>query len=336
MRHNKLYPVYVYGFAIIVIGCVGYLSWHSGQPSKQNDDISVSVDSQLDERAIDVSTTTYKYQNIVFQIVGHFDASTIKIFQDDKLVFSESDGGFYALGSNCPNDASTTNCDVRSSSTFGVDINGDGDKDFVFADVSGGSGAYADYRIFKLSKDDLIKEWMRFDDISGDATFEDLNGDGNVDVEFRDGVFNCWKTGCASSRSGTIILSWNKAEQTYTPNLDLMRKPPPSQNEIAKQVNFYKNTEWCVGVDSHDGGISCSVPWTYAVDLIYSGNATSAKKYLETVWPFVSERLVNVYSVNDEFPADATEKYLENEILLQLKQSTYYRDILTINGGKIF
>lgn len=336
MRHINFDLVYVYSFAIIVISSIGYLSWHSSQPSKQNDDISASADSRLDERAADVSTTTYKYQNIVFQVVGHFDASTMRIFQDNNLVFSESDGGFYALGSNCPNDASTTNCDVSSSPTFGVDINGDGDKDFVFADVYGGSGAYADYRIFELSKDGLIKEWKRFDDISGGATFKDLNGDGNIDVEFRDGVFNCWKTGCASSRSGTIILSWNKAEQTYTPNLDLMRKLTPSQDEINKQVNFYKNTDWCVGVDSPDGGISCSMPWIYAIDLIYSGNATSAKKYLETVWPFVSERLVNVYNIHGEFPADATDKYLENEMLLQLKQSPYYTYILSINGGKLF
>lgn len=333
MRHKKPYLVYVYGFAIIVIGGVGYLSWHSGQPSKQNDDISASVDSQLDERAADVSTTTYKYQNIVFQVVGHFDASTMKIFQDDKLVFSEDGGGFSNPGSHCPDDATTTKCDTSSSTTFGVDINGDGSRDFVFEEMSGGSGAYVGSRIFELSKEGVIKEWQRFDDISGGATFEDLDDDGNVDVEFRDGVFNCWKTGCASSRSGAIILSWNKAKQTYTPNLDLMRKPSPSQNEIAKQVNFYKNTDWCVGVDSPDGGISCSVPWTYAVDLIYSGNATSAKKYIEAVWPFVSERLINLYK---EFPTDATEKYLENEMLLQLKQSAYYRDILTINGGKIF
>ncbi|MEK7075990.1 MAG: hypothetical protein AAB948_04330, partial [Patescibacteria group bacterium] len=141
MRHINFDLIYVYGFAIVVIGGVGYLSWHSGQTPKQNDYTDSSVDAKLDTHAVDVSTTTYRYQNVVFQVVGHFDASTMQIFQDDKLVFSENGGGFFNPGSHCLDDATTTECDTSSSITFGVDINGDGDKDFVFEEMFGCSGA---------------------------------------------------------------------------------------------------------------------------------------------------------------------------------------------------
>ena len=298
--------------------------------------VAHDTESAWENRLSDYSTTTYKYENIVFQVVGNgFDNSILKIFQDEELVFSKEDGGFYALGLSCPGDASTTNCNPDSSQTFGIDINGNGNKDFVFADVQGGNAGYVSYKIFEISKEGRVKELVSLEYIPGEDTFTDLNDDGKLDVELLDSTFAFWHTDHASSPYPTVYLSWDNAMQIYTLDLSLTRKPPPSESEINEQVNFYKNTDWCVEIDgSYGKGIYCSMPWGYALDLIYSGNATSAKKYLEAVWPFVSDRLIN--DDYHEFPTYATAKYLENEILLELKQSPYYRDIFTLNGGKIF
>ena len=131
----------VAGLLLIDIG-VSFIG--SDQESVAHD-----TESAWENRLSDYSTTTYKYENIVFQVVGNgFDNSILKIFQDEELVFSKEDGGFSAVDSHCPTEVSTIECDTSSSTTFGVDINGDGSKDFVFANVQGGNAGYVSYEIF--------------------------------------------------------------------------------------------------------------------------------------------------------------------------------------------
>lgn len=336
---KKINPNLLYGLGTILLIAFVF-SWYQHQ-NKEVSKFPVAVATSTQEAFQNnnsVSTTTYKYGNIAFQVVGDsLMMSTLEISQNGKLVFSKDDGGFYALGSPCPWDASTTKCSPNSAPTFGVDINGNGNKDFVFGDNGGGSGDFQSYYVFELSPSGTVKKIAELDDISGGAVFKDLNHDGKLDVDFSDATFDCWHSSCAESRwsGGSIILSWDEKAQQYTPNLNLMREPSPSLAEITKQVNLFKNTDWCKQVtDQYGTGDECGVPWSYALGLIYSGNATSARKYLEAVWPLVSEKLINTGYY--DFPTTATEKYLENELLSQLKQSPYYAAILTLNGGKIF
>lgn len=334
---KRVFAGIAYGLGIVVVGILVTIFYQNNRNNIASTTVATST-QEASQNNDSVSTTTYKYGNIVFQVIGDsFSLSVLKIFQDGKPVFSKDDGGFYALGSPCPWDASTTKCSPNSASTFGVDINGNGNKDFVFGDNGGGSGDFQSYYVFELSPSGTVKKIAELDDISGGAVFKDLNHDGKLDVDFSDATFDCWHSSCAESRwgGGSIILSWDEKAQQYSPNLSLMRKPSPSLTEITKQVNIFKSTNWCMQVNTPEGaGDECNVPWSYALNLIYSGNATSARKYLEAVWPLVSERLIN--SGYYDFPATSTEKYLENELSTQLKQSPYYDTILTLNGGKIF
>ncbi len=305
---------------------VGAIAWDTFvNESGQNEDTRVEV--LLDAHAADASTTTYKYKNITFQVFGQYDSSTLNVFQDDKLVLTKEGGGYSVPDVPCPHeDASTTNCDTSSSATFGVDINGDGTKNFVLEETWGGNGGYVDYGIFELTQDGLIEELIHLEGLKGGAVFKDLNSDGKIDIELFDSTFVFWHTDHASSPYVPVYLSWDNKTQTYIPDLILMHKPPPSQAEITGKVNFYKNTDGCTPFEG--SGVSCSVPWSYALDLIYSGNAVAAIEYLSQVWPSIAEVHIDggFVSVRD----------FKNQLLIRLKQSPYYRDIFILNEGKIF
>ena len=329
-----VYTPWLYALGIVVILALVFFGYQNKNEQEKVFSTTTTTSTQDTYQNNAISTTTYKYENIVFQVVGNgYDSNTLDIFQDEKLVLSKRGGGYSAFGYPCRWDSSIINCSSDSSPAFGVDINGDGNKDFVFADVSGGSGGYIGYIIFELPKTGVIKELTKLGSISGGATFKDLNNDGKLDVEFRDDTFSCWKSSCAEStwKGGTIILSWNKVTKTYTPNLDLMRKLAPSESTIAKQVNFYMtNTNWYATVQTPNGPTDeYSVPWSYALNLIYSGNGTVAVKYLDRVWPAIA-------SSAEQSKNFISEEDFKNQFLANLKQSPYYDAILTLNGGKIF
>jgi hypothetical protein len=288
----------------------------------------------------DISTSTYKYGDITFQSVGSSDiGAMLNVFQNGKLTQTKEGSLFYPLGSHCPWEASTStiSCDPDSSPAVNVDINGDGNKDFVFVDYNGGSGEYIGYDIFELPRGGTIKELMSFDPISGGATFKDIDNDGKLEVSFQDQVFNDWNGcgACTRGYGGTVIMSWDNTARTYVPNLSLMRQSPPTQDAIAERVRFYTKgsspTSWCVTVQTEYGaGEECSLPWSYALKLIYTGNAAIASKYIDQVWPAIA-------SYTDSGIVHFTsEQDFKNQFLANLKTSPYYGAILKLNGGKIF
>ena len=269
-----------------------------------------------------VSTTTaqYVYKNITFNVIttylngsSDFYSKSLEIYQNDKLLITQ-DG-----------DSDISPLDQA----FGVDITGNGGKDFVFVDLSDGSGNFVSYHIYELPKNGTITKIAELD-TSGDATFKDLTGNGRLDVEIGDMTFNCWESACASSPNTKVILSWNSAQQSYVMNPNLMRKPAPTQNTIQQMANYFRDDDWC-GYNPGGTYRYCE-PWDYALDLIYSGNAVSAKSYLNLVWSFASSTMEK-NSGNGNF---SSKKDLENQLLSNLKSSEYYTTILSLNGGKIF
>lgn len=325
------YTPWLYGLGIVVILALVFF-WNQNI-NEQWKVFSTTTTASTQEASLnnDISTTTYKYGDVVFQVVGNmYDQTTLEIFQGEKLVFSKTDGGFQPVSYPCSSDQGPTDCNSDSSPTFGVDINGNGNKDFVFGDVFGGSSNSVGYVIFELPRGGTIKELANMESVSGGAVFKDLDGDGKLDIEFQDNIFNCWSTSCAASRGegGTIILSWNNTTKTYTPNLKLMFVPvsPKRATEvISEQVDFFrkanKETSCLLG--------DCRTAWNYAIKLIYSGNATTASAYLDQVWPAFDD----YFGVSGNF---TSVKDFKNQFLATLKESSYYNTVLTLNGGKIF
>jgi hypothetical protein len=282
-----------------------------------------------------VATTTYKYGNLIFQIVGTQNnpvdnTQVLTIFQSGKKVLTKDGDTFYRLG-DCPTNISSP-CDTYSSPTFGVDIIGDGGTDFVLDDASSGADAnYDTYYIFELPKDGgTLKELTTIDTTWG-ATFKDFNNDGSLDIKLDDTTFALWETSMSESVWPQVILSWNPKEQKYTLNQTLMRKPAPTQSDIQSQVDSFKKTNGCTKVQTEYGkGDECSAPWEYALDLIYSGNATSAEQYLNLVWPYV------LASCSSEEYCSISASDFKDYLQEQLATSPYYSAILEMNGGKLF
>ena len=284
---------------------------------------------------------SYKYGNVIFKVSEQYDASgfslgkMLSILQNGKAILtSDPDGDIYPVGYPCPWDVatSTVSCDPDSAKTFGVDINGEGKKDFVFDYLSGGDDDENTYVVYELSPQGTIHQLTAVD-MYGSAVFKDLTHDGKLDIQMTDLMtWSCWQASCADSPSPTVILSWSHARQKYMPNLALMRKPPPSAAEITKQADFFKNANWCATEPNPEGGTYdvCSIPWSYALDLVYSGNAAYVQTYLDQVWPIVSPALVVPeygFSSKDNF---------ESMLREQLQKSPYYESLLILNNGKLF
>jgi hypothetical protein len=276
------------------------------------------------------TTTNYVYGDIVFQVIESQteETNTLVVKQGGKVVTTETNGVIFPLGHPCNKDAYI--CDFSSSPTWGVDINGNGQKDFVFDGNSLGSDDENDYYVFELSKAGVLAELAQIS-VYGDAKFRDLDGDGRLDIQFGDGrTWDCWSSDCASTPFPNVVLSWDNINQVYKPNTRLMHKVAPTQSAIQKEASSFKGDNWCAGTPNNPQ--NCTVPWGYALDLIYSGNAASAKSYIDLVWPLIDGSLKQ----DDTFANFSSEADFKSQLLSRLQTSPYYTTILSLNGGKIF
>ncbi len=298
----------------------------------KNIDPAVTVTSTDNSDSISIATSTYKYGDITFQILNEMQSdfpvaigATLNVFQNDKKVLSQSGNAFYVLGFECPLDKTDDSCDPDSSPTFGVDVTGNGGKDFVIVDsLQGGDSEWDNYHIFELPKDGgILKEVASIkgtDDqgVDGGAAFKKLSS-GRFVVELADDTFRFWNTDGVHSPWPEIALSFQGGQ--YRLDSQIMRSNAPALSALKKEAAKWTADNWNYGACAPDTDV-CSVWWGYVLDLIYSGNAKSAKTWLDLVW-----------KPNKTF---YSEDYFINQLNEQLKQSPYYSAILTLNGGIVF
>ncbi len=279
------------------------------------------------------ATTTvedYKYGNVDFRVVGYplEPEYFLEVFQNGSKVIT----GGTADGSinPCPTVWVGYTQKCQSTPAFGVDITGNGNKDFVFEYTHSGSYEQVNYSIFGLSKNGTIKEIARIN-TQGGASFEDLDHDGRLDLHFVDGTFNEWNSSNAGSPRPEVTLSWSAAKQRFALNQALMHTAAPSEKELVANANIFKESEdvsdWCRTASHIDG----CVPWGYALQLIYSGNAASARQYMDLLWPIIGGK-----SEVGEIGIFASEADLESQLMERLQWSPYYEDLLSFNNGRIF
>ena len=106
------------------------------------------------------ATTTiqdYKYSDVDFRVTGYpFEPSySLAVFQDGKKVFT---GGNANEISNCPTIWVEETKKCQDVVTFGIDMTGNGNKDFVFEYDYFGSYDPVNYSIFELTRQGNIKE----------------------------------------------------------------------------------------------------------------------------------------------------------------------------------
>lgn len=186
------------------------------------------------------------------------------------------------------------------------DINDDGVPELFVAGYSGGAHCCNHNYIIKLS--DPISVLFDLDTGDNGIEFKDLNNDGVMEIITHEDAFAYWNTSFAASPMPEVILSLKN--EKYKADPKYMRKPAPTDNEIKKNA---------ISVESWSGAQGPEVAWKCALDLIYSGNIASAKKYVDLAWKDKNSS----FKSKDDFWRQLSE---------QIKISPYYSELSTYFG----
>jgi hypothetical protein len=238
-------------------------------------------------------TTTATFNGYSISLVKDYDrqhngTSDIVYIQDNegRPVFTTGPtsifGGFLTLLPGYTRDsAQISTADDFITKTV-KDITADGTSDLVFENDSGSAdGGSSINHIIELGTSSSIL--LDLETMSGGLDLIS-NGTGKpISLLATDNTYFCWITNCPASPQPTAILNLDKKLHKYTIDIDLMRKPSPTHSKIMAEANGWTAYDWAGDGCGKRDTDSC-VPWQYALDLMYSGNAKSARDYIDLAW----------------------------------------------------
>ena len=168
---------------------------------------------------------------------------------------------------------------------MGNDITGNGQPDLVVSEWSGYANCCLTIHIFELAPTfrKLGSVDAQFGDTGPHFIADKSSKTKALDIKIHDWTFANWNTDFADSPAPTVFLRYGDGGYRVAP--DLMRAQvlaPPGLEARADEVRNY--------APSADGGIWPKTDvspqlWTTMLDLIYSGRAGAAWKFLNTAWP---------------------------------------------------
>ena len=235
-------------------------------------------------------------------------SSSLRIYKDNKIVYRLDDTKFWV--SSPPDEPITEeSLLLETAQEFLTDAMKDFTKDNIpelgFIGFSGGAHCCGAPHIISLGQNFnlLLDDVTRFD---GRTDFVDLDQDGVIEAKINSITpFDYWHTGYANSPATDVILSFNSERGKYMVNTALMRISPPSEAEIKAQASGWTAEGW--------EGKRATAPWRYALALVFSGNAESARKYIDLAW-----------RDNSEFKSK--EAFLD-EFTAQIEESQFYPEL---------
>jgi hypothetical protein len=255
-----------------------------------------------------VATTTIDVLDYQIELVREvFDdsapfGSRVSILRDGEYLFTSVEGLEYLTfyyDETIP--FLKTSADLKKAVK---DITGNGIPELYIRGWSGGSHCCYHNYIIELSNPLSILFDVDTEDFK--ISFEDLDKDGIMEILTNESKFSYWHTYYVASPRPPVILSLQEGK--YKADPVFMRKPAPTDMEIRELANDVKG--W-----SGDGSVGPTVAWEYAVDLIYSGNIESARKYVDLAW-------------RDDKSGDfKTKDIFWEELSSQIKESPYYNDL---------
>jgi len=99
-------------------------------------------------------------------------------------------------------------------------------------------------------------------------------------LSFYDFNFAYWNASFADSPAPLVVLSYDPARREYAADALAMRKPPPAADELAQQAAKLRKIYEELRPDELNSDL-----WSAMLDLIYAGNAASARSLLDQAWP---------------------------------------------------
>jgi hypothetical protein len=272
------------------------------------------------EKITDATTANINGYQLVLTTTTFTDGGSfeqkLQIFKKDKLEFEATDLRFSPLKNQY--DFETESPDLNTAEDFikytAKDITGDKIPELSFVGWSG--GAHCCFTAYVIELSDIVSVLWNFNTEDSSAEFVDINEDGIMEIETSDSVLRYWHINFADSPFPYVILTYDKKLKKYIVNQDMMRKPAPSRAEIEKRASPWTAYSW-QGSDCKGTKGECA-PWSYAVYLIYSGNAERAWEYIDLAW-----------RDNEEFKSK--EDFLK-EFKETLKSSSYYSSLLPLTS----
>ena len=170
---------------------------------------------------------------------------------------------------------------------MGMDITGDGQPDLVISEWLGGANCCLTLHIFEIGP--TFKKLGTIDAGYGDSgphfmsPRQGLEKPPALAVQIHDWTFANWNTDFADSPAPKVILRFSDNAYRIAP--DLMRTAPPSPTDLATRASTVKN--YPPAPRAANGLAHKSRPdlWATMLDLIYSGHADEAWKFLDDAWP---------------------------------------------------
>lgn len=165
------------------------------------------------------------------------------------------------------------------------DINNDGIPELIVYYLDESAHGPVKYTIYQLDGKPNLKVLFDGEFTSGD--FKDVDNDGIFEVVERDNNFEgFYDTASVETLFPSVVLAWDG--KTYKPSAKLMKKKAPSTAELQKMIDEAKAKikESSRGVKAKPGA-SIITPdvWNKMIELIYSGNTSSAKEFLARMYP---------------------------------------------------
>lgn len=159
---------------------------------------------------------------------------------------------------------------------IGKDITGNGVPNLVVSEWNGGAHCCFVFHVYELGES--FREVAAIDAGHGDLShFANLDGAGGLEFVTADWTFAYWRAGFAQSPAPQVILRFK--DGAYTLAFDLMTKPKPSSESMQAEARK---------VRSDPGWTQKGQPpalWDTMLRLIYGGNGSMAREFLDMAWP---------------------------------------------------
>ncbi len=192
---------------------------------------------------------------------------------------------------------------------MGTSLTPNGPPHLVVGQWTGGAHCCFQLTVFELGKN--LRRVGHIDTEHSNPVFRDVDGDGAPELLADDWTFAYWKASFAESPAPQIILRFR--DGTFHLAVNLMYKKPPSRDKMKREARRIKTgVEW--GMPEPPSRL-----WGLMLDLIYSGNASTAWEFFDHAWPTGRKG-------KEEFLVDFRKK---------LSESPYIEDLKALNRGAI-
>ena len=147
--------------------------------------------------------------------------------------------------------------------------------------------------------------------------FNDLDGDGTLEVAVQDWTFAYWKASFAESPAPVVVLKLDGERFRVAP--ELMRHDPPPFAALAQRAAEILSDDRWEEYKTERGVLTGPPPqlWTVMLDLIYTGHWSLAFRFLDMAWP-------------DDVEG---KEVFARAFVEQLQSSPYWKDILELMYG---